>query len=216
MATRTPPLICYWIRTRYDPEIRSNVLTINVWIGRRESVQELLEGTVGNRAGYGSPEAAEKLGRKFRLMLDEGITEKFEHLTYGPGSASTQFRWTDYTSSRGEKGYVGAKISCGGEEKYSHLQATMKLVDQIAARITAAESRRLKQKGYGPTEPGDWCFDSPKLLVDALDRMDAVRLTLWEPRGPEWTDWDREWIQDTGPRERFRDEDVFTLFETRV
>jgi hypothetical protein len=203
------------ILSEYDRVISRDVVRFHVWVPKIESVQEKLEGTVDNKAGYGTPETAQRLGQMYQEMLRQGYTEQFEHDNYAHGYGSIWLRWVEYTGLWGDKGYTGATFEPGGDGRFSTFKRASKLLDRLASLIVSDATRRSKAfgRGYYRDEPGDWCFERPSVVANALDRAGAVRVKHWrDPNDPR--DWSpAQVVRDSARRMRFREEDVLTLLE---
>lgn len=143
------------------------------------SLTEALEGTVDNKAGYGTAEAAARMGEKFKAAIDEGHTLYYDCLFVG--DVWIRATWQHFEVVDGRQTYCspGFEIS----HAYDGIVASAALLRRIGRVI---ERERAKSRGH-VNQPGDYTFRCADVFIGALARLkDTVFVRkcsedLWVP-----------------------------------
>lgn len=134
-----------------------------------EDTAERLEGTVDNKDGYGSPEAAARMGETLQAMLDAGHKVHFEPTIRG---LHVHVRWQHYYGG-GELDYCEPAYEDLGRS-LGQIDEGMKFLKKIGRRIEKARAtRRDREAVYksGPRPVSNHTFSRPEDFLAALARM---------------------------------------------
>lgn len=127
-----------------------------------EDVEEHLERTVDNKAGYGTMAIAEKEGRRFQAMLDAGHDRYFEHKTYG---RTIHLKWQHYERDEdGRQRYCSVAYEDLGRS-FGQIENAMRFLRVVGRRV---------QKDWGGDPRGtvtDHNFKTPQEVLRVLARM---------------------------------------------
>lgn len=126
-----------------------------------------LEGTVDNKAGYGTVSAAEQQGRRFRAMLEAGHEVHFDHTTCG---LVVHLRWQHYEVVDGRQTYCSVTYEDMGRSFGQHEKA-MKFLRELGRRVQ-------KTRGQHRGHVTDHDFSTPQVVLEVLAsmrKMTAVR-----------------------------------------
>lgn len=181
MARLRKKVLCYTLTT--SREYNYDHLVLFVYVAEEQSVKALFDGTVDNKAGYGSKEAADRLGRWYRWLLDQGHKIVLESLSRWSHLAppSIEINWQVYKpdNPRHTPGYCEPRIRLG-DDRYNDIQNGAKELKRIGRKIerleferTANEYRRESEK---PREPSNYSFEDPVEVIEALEAMGAKRV----------------------------------------
>lgn len=129
-----------------------------VSVAERESVAETLAGTVGNAAGYGTDEAAARVGADCARLIRAGIVDVYNT----GGRESVTMRWQRYDATS----YCGSPRLQSVDGHARDIERTLDLyrhVERLAAKA-----------GGGMGDPRD--------VIAALVKAKAVPLLEWRER----------------------------------
>ena len=151
---------------------------VDVRWATREQVADILAGTVDNRAGYGTEEAAQRVARSCADLLKAGVTTTYELASWSDSTVGASLGWQQYDDTRYCSSY---RVESSGSESIGAWEARVGLVRWL---------ERLA---------GD--MRDPRTLLLALKKRKAVALLPWKARvrlygdanhagGWVATDWD--------------------------
>jgi hypothetical protein len=196
-------MLCYRLHKESSGHYTQQYLSI--FYGERKSLRSDYEGTIGNKAGYGSPEAAQRIGQWFRHLLDMGFDTHIEMDTWKSKTPHILIRWQEYNPSRhshgSAPGYCAAEIERMGRGSFMDIHNGADFLWRLGLDISKNRDAML---GYNvdeePADPGDWVLNRPSVVVHALERMGGVRVDLI--RGAHMSTYvvatsPRPWLRET-------------------
>lgn len=137
----------------------------------REDTEKHLEGTVDNKAGYGTPEAAVLMGRRYQAMLDAGHPVHFDCTTSG---LNIHLRWQHFEKDAdGTQQYCDVAYEDLGRS-LGQIKEAMKFLQKIGRSIEKIKAARRNEKATFKSDPRDvsnHTFDRPEDVMLALGRM---------------------------------------------
>jgi putative lipoic acid-binding regulatory protein len=154
--------------------------TDRLFIGEylKTSVEESLAGTVDNKAGYGTPEAAAQMGRMYAAMLADGHKHYFDWSLDGHRFS---IKYQVYEKGDTERpDYCDPHI--GFPEKLEAAQWAMKVLQRIGKRTEAERvARRKAESGYDSyqADVSQRSLEQLQDVVAALRSMGAVETNRW-------------------------------------
>lgn len=159
----------------------SDVYVVLRW-HRTERVADRLAGTIDNRDGYGSPEAAQSVARHCANLLRQGVDTVYEVSHWGSGSTAMTLRWQQYDNERYcDRDGGPTAVESDGDEGIASWEARAVFYRWLEARV---------KRGGGDLR-------DPRHLVETLRRMGAVPLLMWEERRRQYGDDHVGWIATT-------------------
>ncbi len=182
MAKTPKRVLCYTV-DRYKEYERFH-LHIRVFLAEEDPLQRLYEGTVDNKAGYGSPVVAQELGRWFDQLIRQGYKVV---LTHSIGSAKEKaevtLSWLELEGLREYgtgPGYADPDIRRLGDDHYEAALVGMGLLNRIGRKIEQIAHGRKEAvwEDDKADKPSNRTFRSPTLFVEALEAMRARRVEL--------------------------------------
>lgn len=184
-------------------------LNLTVRKYKKESVREKILGTIDNKAGYGNPETAERLGVWYKWLLSKGYSSIYDTAWRSDGFS---IEWQEHNPSSCpdldiEYGYCGARVKIDGH--YDETLRICKLVEKIGKKVVAIRSKELEQEAEQTIEPGDWVIENPGRVFEALNAMGAKRLTLIHSPSDYYVS---AWVIDASPLMWVRSDDLYKLF----
>lgn len=126
----------------------------------REQVADILAGTVDNRAGYGTEEAAQRVARCCADLLKRGVTQTYDLASWSDATVGANLSWQQYDDSRYCSSY---RVESSGGESISAWEARVGLVRWLE-RLAGGDMR------------------DPRTLLLALKKRKAVALHPWKAR----------------------------------
>jgi len=168
MTPTRKPTLCYTLDVQNEGQY--SFLNMRIFNANKEHIQSLIEGTIENKAGYGSPEAAESMGLWFLTLQREGHRVLFDPADPWTGGMSISIQWQHYTSSEGEASYCDPRFMDVGRN-YGDIQKTAAFLKKVAKKSS------LQHHGG---ELGHWMFRDPADVIDALEAMRARRVVLFK------------------------------------
>ncbi len=208
MSNRPQKALCYHIKREKSHGYFH--VYIRAFFLEKKSLSKLVAGTVDNKAGYGSPEAAERMGEWYRMLMSEGHKNVFTS-GYGDEMSSVTMSWMEtpgYGSSG--PGFTGGKIEEFGNGQYQAALHAMKLIRRIGNRI---EKLAFDRSG-GPrwdddkqVETSNRTFASPTLFINALNSMKAKRVRYQSGSGAG------DWVHDKDARQWLLSDTLLMSFE---
>jgi len=189
--------LSYWVQTdslhidgRYFPH---GMVYFHIRHVHTSSMAEILAGTVDNRAGYGSVEAAHRVGVTAAAAVRAGITEAYDTAWGGP---DLTLKWQQYN----EISYcTTARIEFGGDGDYGAAEAGLEFLRWLGRKAHKPAFADGRDARYAMRA----ALHSPTAVATALDRAGAVRLMRHAARRDLIGDGGCFWIADTQPRVRF-------------
>jgi hypothetical protein len=202
MATRQRrPILCYSLSHETVRGYRTLDLEISEMFP--ESINKKIEGTIDNKAGYGTPQAAEQLGVWFNYLRDLGHKVLFE-----PQWAHSSFtiRYQECHSAEYGDSYCSARIEDIGRGSYINIQNAAKLLRKIGKKVAKIDAER---RGQDPRvdsrDLGNWILDNPTRVINALESFKARRVELCRGTNLSWVlaTKDRPWLLSDTLLEQF-------------
>jgi len=127
-----------------------------------ESVAKTLAGTVGNKAGYGSAEAAQRIARCCATLIENGVDTTYDTMSWASSTAGIALEWQE-SSSRDHY--------CG--KPSIHADGSSDSINEWEARVGLY--RWLEKLAGGR-------MDDPRDLLLALQKRKAIPLLSWRER----------------------------------
>lgn len=175
-------------------------------------VTERLEGTRGNKDGYVDEEVANRLGRIYQQMLDEGIKTIYESSRYNPKYSPVVLRWIELSNDLG----VGQADILGiGEDGYIGVKRSVRLLEWIGRAIERHRFKDAKKSGahlYSekPDPIGNDTFASPSELMRVLEKSRVVPVELYQHPNMAGT-----WIARRSPRPWIVSDTLLEIFQVK-
>jgi len=191
-------------------------LRLRIYWCKEESVRKKLAGTVGNKAGYGTPEAAKRLGRWFQKLLDDGHRVTLDSLSRWDSSISPDITidWQIYQPEY-DKDYHAAYCDPRfelGDNHYVHIQAGAKALKRLGKKIEQIKFDNAKDPwDEKPQQPSDHTFKDPVDILTALQAMGAKRVKHIRGEGPYH--YDTATVYDPQPREWLFTDSLYRTME---
>ena len=191
-------VLCYVIERR---EVYSRFrLEIRVFFAYEEFVKRKFEGTVDNKDGYQTLEAAKRMGDWYRLLLESGHKHVFDWTQYA--GASVTMAWSEVAAYTSGDFYSGPHYADGEvQEPLVHKEfeptvAGIELLKRIGRSIEKIKfSREMNVHGREkPDKPSNHTFLSPTLFIAGLEALRARRVMRFENRSHS------NWVHDTSRR----------------
>jgi len=113
---------------------------VKIMHGRLVDVRALLAGTWDNRAGYGTEEAAERLGARYRDYLRQGIVTVFQEGMYSPYLRATFLHYQAPSDFPDHPGYCEPSIWIG--EKVDTITRNLPLLRKVGPKRTKGSYER--------------------------------------------------------------------------
>jgi hypothetical protein len=149
---------------------------------RAEPLAQRLAGTVDNKAGYGSPEAAQRVARQCANLLRQGVETTYDVSSWT--HASVCLRWQQFDDTRYcDRDGGPTAIEADGDESIRGWESRVALYRWLEGQV------KRRTKGGSLRDP--WH------LVEALRRMGAVPLLPWKERTALYGDDHVGWIATT-------------------
>jgi hypothetical protein len=169
------------------------LVTITIRHVHEETMASVLAGTVGNAAGYGSTDAAERVGRSAAAAVRAGVTHAFSTTFGGPDVSLRYQQYNDET-------YCGSpRIEFGGSGDFRAIERGVEFLRWLA--------RKADKAAFSETSDAGWVIDrvlaNPSKVSAGLDRVGAVRLMGWRDRNALIGEGGAFWIADNKPRIEF-------------
>lgn len=133
--------------------------TFRIFTVRPVELAKRLAGTVDNRAGYGSLDAAQRVARHCQTLIDQGHTHTWEHPTFD--APCVNIEWQHYPTAEGLD-YCEPSFSLG--RQWDRIEGARKLLHMLGRRIAKVIDR----------ENGRQCFGSPEQVAKHLHAMRDV------------------------------------------
>ena len=148
------------------------LLSVTIRHTHEESMASVLAGTVGNAAGYGTDEAAVRVGRSAAAAVRKGISHAFTGTYGGP---DVTLKWQQYN----ETTYCGGpRIEFGGGGDFAAVSRAMDFLRWLA--------RKADKAAFADGNNVEWAvrhtLANPTVVTAGLDRVGAVRLMGWRER----------------------------------
>jgi hypothetical protein len=148
-----------------------------------ETVASRLAGTVDDKAGYGSPEVAQRVARQCVNLLGKGIEVTYDPTYWAARTAGLVLRWQQFN----DEGYCTrdggpSGVEADGENGIAAWETRVALYRWLEAQV----ARRTKTD-----------MQDPRNLVEALRKMGAVPLLPWAERKVRYGDDHLGWIATT-------------------
>ncbi len=205
------PVLCYQIYEEPSAGGRYQRLVVYTFFAQEAMLDDKIEGTVGNRASYGDPATAERLGSFYQQMVDAGHDRILDSMLYGGAAPSIRLKWLIFGSDSmgGQPGYSDCDIELGDTKLMDTLKGA-KFVKGIAMRIGRAEN---KAKDYGPFKGDDLSnhqLKDPAVVIEMLERMGAKKVKRF--KGPNYLG---EWVYDPSKRPWMLTDTLWRTFAQR-
>lgn len=206
-----------WQIEEVKTEWGSRHLLIHVGSGTIESVEEKIRQTIEHPDQWSRPEVVPKIRAWNEFLLDRGhayvVDPASSYRAVFPGfTVKYQLYNPGYDFPGGMKGYCSASVDIrGGSSGYDDVQKLAAFLKKIAAKIVRIEQKE-SRRDY-TKDPRNWVLDDPVWLVEALQKMKAVRVHPF--RGSDYDrvwDYQSEWVLDNRPVPWFRTNTWFRTF----
>jgi len=159
----------------------SDVYIVLRW-HRAERVADRLDGTVDNKAGYGSPEAAQTVARQCAHLLRQGVDLTYDVCHWGSGSTAVSLRWQQFDGERYcDRDGGPTAVEAEGDEGIASWEGRVAFYRWLEAK----------------TKRGGGDLRDPRHLVETLRRMGAVPLLTWKQREARYGDDHVGWVATT-------------------
>ena len=169
------------------------LVTITIRHVHEESMASVLAGTVGNAAGYGSTDAAERVGRSAAAAVRAGVTHAYTTTFGGPDVSLRYQQYKDET-------YCGSpRIEFGGSGDFRAIEQGVDFLRWLARKADKAAFADGNNAGWAINQ----VFANPSKVSAGLDRVGAVRLMGWRDRNALIGEGGAFWIADNKPRIEF-------------
>lgn len=130
-----------------------------------ERVEEALEGTVDNKAGYGTMYHAEQAAKRYRLMQETGHEVFYNRMYHG---LVVHLRWQHYDIVDGVQTYCRVTYDDLGET-FAQLESAMAMVKKLAKGVANRIDKDSNVK-FVKINP-DHYLDRPENLLEHLRGM---------------------------------------------
>lgn len=148
-----------------------------------ETVVNRLAGTVDNKAGYGSPEAAQNKARQCVNLLAKGVEVTYDPACWSARNAGLLLRWQQFDAEKYcDRDGGPSGIEADGETGIASWEVRVAFYRWLEAQVT----RRTKAD-----------MRDPRNLVEALRKMGAIPLLSWDERKVRYGDDHLGWIATT-------------------
>jgi hypothetical protein len=195
------PAVCYELNRTQDHGYYH--FEIYVFQAERQNVNSLLAGTVDNKAGYGTSEAAAKLGRMYQSLIDAGYLSIYE--TGWRDRPYFRIRWLEYEPSYNgsdprHRGYCEHKIETLGNGTIEGIKTSLDLVDELLKSIRKDPKVGKQRENVQ--------LDDPKSVIAGLEKMGANRVQ----RASGFADAPTFYVDAKDRRPRLRSEGILSMF----
>lgn len=205
MARLRKSVLCYTLGVRRERGYSK--LYLRIFEAKEQSVELLGAGTVQDRAGYGSPEAAAKMGRWYLSLYEQGHRILLEINRYGKIPDIT-IRWQEYIPDLGSDhtpGYCQAHFDSLGDGNYADIQSSTRFLKKLAKKIVKLKGQ--EPLAYRLTQ----AFRDPAEVIEALEALKAKRVNVWPGQGEHHYQLARTY--DLQPRMWLLTETLWKIFE---
>lgn len=160
-----------------------------------EDTEERLEGTVDNKAGYGSLDACARERVRFQRLLEAGHKTFFDHMS---GGLYVHIRWQHYTGG-GTLDYCEPDYEELGKS-LGQIEEGLKFLKKVGRTIERARAaQRRKEYGYDALRAvSNNTFSRPEDLIAALAKTKGV---LQIRRSQSLDSWVLTDVKILGPRD---------------
>jgi hypothetical protein len=206
-------VLCYFLRREKGHGYEHDVL--RTFYAREQDLQLLAAGTIGNRAGYGTPDAADRMGRWYMSLIELGHRITLDSISRWDSPApQVTIDWQvykpDFRSLPGSQpGYCEPRFREIGDDSYNDIQKGAKFLRRIGSRI---EKIRAKKRDEPASKPSNHSFKDPVIVIEALEAMGARRVELI--RGTGEHHYTNAWVYDDSPRPWMMTDTLWRTFET--
>lgn len=160
MYTITADTFC----VRHYSDNGYNFTEITIRRQYKNSVVDLIQGCVGNRAGYGSIEIAARKEQEYRAILDANHEHVYESTFNG---LEVSIVWQHYDNGSGELDYCDPRYDSLGRH-LSDIEKGLKFLRRVGGVV---EAQRAKQTGGDLRKSSDHSFMRPERVLAALRSM---------------------------------------------
>jgi len=162
-----------------------------------ENTRAKREGTVDNKDGYGTEDAAQRMGMLFQELLNRGYEVHYDHCCAYDG-VYIHIEWQHYDYDDGTHSYCEPTFVDLGRS-FTRIQLGVKFLKRLGASIERERARECAVGDYKPSpcSVGNRTFEEPERVLGALRRMKGVvEVELLKDLG----DLSR-WVPVTQPRQ---------------
>lgn len=206
MSSPDPTIFCYTLE-RQAPQGGYPVLHLSLFRATEKSLQKRLEGTIDNKAGYGTERAAREVGQFTQELLDQGF-EVFLDMRLYSELPTIHFNWTILPETQyAPEGYAGARITFG-DERFTQIMTGSKLLKKIGMAIG---KRKYSKSGWGEFKSENLSnqqFDDPIPVIEQIERMGGRKVK--RIRGPMYMS---DLVYDDSPRPWLLTDSLWRTFE---
>jgi hypothetical protein len=148
-----------------------------------DPVANRLAGTVDNKAGYGSAEAAQNVARQCAGLLAKGVEVTYDPACWTTRSAGLVLRWQQFSDA----GYCDrdggpSGVEADGEPGIASWEVRVAFYRWLEAQVKRRTKRDMRD---------------PRNLVETLRKLGAVPLLSWNERKARYGDDHCGWIATT-------------------
>jgi hypothetical protein len=159
----------------------SDVSVVLRW-HRAERVADRLAGTVDNRAGYGSPEVAQRVARECVGLMRQKVEVTYDVAHWTSSGVGLSMRWQQFDDERYcDRDGGPTAVEPDGDEGINGWERRVAFYRWLEAKV---------KRGGGDLR-------DPRHLVETLRRMGAVPLLTWDERRRQYGDDNLGWIATT-------------------
>jgi hypothetical protein len=138
---------------------------------------ERIAGTVDNKDGYGTLEAAQRMGRCYQQLLDAGHKTYFEHSYSGQRHNFTITYQVYEVDPDGTTRYCAPSFDW--PTNYQGAKWAMNLAERIGKRMERAWAKEQDRDPRDAREVVENSFRDFRAFLTALEKMGAMRVKTW-------------------------------------
>lgn len=180
-----------------------------IFYGKEVSLRSKLAGTVDNKAGYGDPEAARRIGRWTKSLLDMGFTRSIEHLRYNVPTPQIVISWLICKHPGYPDSYAEARFEIGNDN-FMDIQRGAKFLKGLGLRIGRSKIDPEWDQTFNASDLNNSLFNDPATVIKTLDAMGAKKVRRIQGVGEHH--WSSELVQDPSPRPWLLTDTLFSIF----
>lgn len=172
---------------------------LHIQMMEKHGITDKIDGTIDNKAGYGSPEAAEKLFQWFTHLKDLGNKVILES-PWSDTIPTMAIRYQEFRSNEYEPGYCAPEVEAIGRNSYNDIQKGAAFLKKIARRMIRLEEKRLGKGQSWERDAGNWVLEDPSRLIETLEYMGAKYISIYKGASSDGFTYQSAWIFSSEPR----------------
>lgn len=176
MARRRKKVLCYWLE--WKREGNYTMLYLSITEGTERSIPELLEGTVDNKAGYGTPDAADRMHDWYTRLLEAGHQILIDPMGWEGSFPRIIIRYQEYQPyhTGDQPGYCQPSFTLG-TGGFSDIERGAKFLRRLGRAIEKASAER-RGDSHAQIQARDSSFKDPVAVIEGLHRLKARYVDL--------------------------------------